>query len=145
MLKREIKYTNYDDEEVTEVFYFNISTTDVVEMEVEHDEGLSDWLKAIVAAENKKALFDEFKKIILMAYGEKSEDGKRFVKNDEVRENFSHTAAFDALITEFITDEGKAAEFIIHVLPKGMEGALTKAVEESTSGMAPMPPTPPQA
>lgn len=136
MLKRDIKYETFDGEEVTETFYFNISKPELIELEVGVDEGFGVFLERIVKTEDKKQLIAEFKKIILLAYGEKSADGKRFVKNDELREAFSQTAAYQELFMQLSTDAKVASDFIKGLLPKDMAGEIAKHENET-----PTPPT----
>lgn len=118
MLKHTITYTDYDEEEVTEDFYFNINETELIELEVEHKEGLQEWIKNIIKSNDRKTMFAEFRRIILLAYGVR--DGKQFVKNDQVREEFKNTAAFNALVVQFASEEDAAAKFIQGVLPKDL-------------------------
>jgi hypothetical protein len=127
MLKHEISYTNFDDEKVTETFYFNISKSELVELDVEHQEGMYEWLQTMQKTNDKKTLFHEFKKIVLMAYGQKSPDGKRFIKNDELREEFSQSAAFEELFVQLMTDETVIATFIKGVLPKDLSEEVEKS------------------
>jgi hypothetical protein len=129
MLKREITFTNFDGEKVTETHFFHLSKTELVEMEVETNEGFQARMAKIIASKNNKDLIKEFKQIILMSYGEKSEDGKRFIKNDELRDNFSQTGAYDQLFIELATDDKAAAEFIIGVVPKDLAEEALKSGE----------------
>lgn len=128
MLKRTIKYTNFDDEEVEEVFYFNISKPELIEMEVEYDGGLTGFIKRIVESNSGREIIMQFKSFILKAYGVRSDDNKRFIKNDELREQFMQSAAYAVLFMELATDAGKAAEFLTGTLPKDMQGDLEKAI-----------------
>lgn len=137
MLKREIKYTNFDDEEVTETFYFNLSKSELIELEVEREEGMSEWLQAIIETKDHKELIAQFKRLVLLTYGQKSEDGKRFIKNDQLREEFSQTPAYDALFMELALDDGAAVAFIKGIMPKDMAGDLDKKMTEITSAPAP--------
>lgn len=121
MLKREIKFKNFDDEDDTEIAWFHLSKTELVEMEVENEDGLEKTIRRIIEADNRKALIAEFKRVILSAYGVKSEDGKRFIKSEELRTAFSQTAAFDTLFMELATDDSAAAEFINGIVPKDMK------------------------
>jgi hypothetical protein len=120
MLKRNITYTDYDDETVTETFYFNITKVEIVELNVSEKEGLDEFIKKIVKSSDNKSLVEQFKRLILLAYGEKSEDGKRFIKNDDLREGFAQSAAFDALFMELATSEEAAAEFVKGIIPKDL-------------------------
>jgi hypothetical protein len=118
MLKREIKYEDFDGNEQTDIFYFNISKPEMVELEVEYPEGLKGFIEKIIETKDNKELINQFKRIILLAYGKKSDDGKRFIKNDELREEFSQTAAYQALFIELATVDNAAADFITGILPK---------------------------
>jgi hypothetical protein len=138
MLKREISYENFDGEQVTETIYFNISKPEIIELEVEYEGGFGKMMERIVEAEDAKQLIHEFKRIVLLAYGKKSEDGKRFIKSDELREEFSQSAAYNELFMELATDDKAAAAFIKGILPKD----LADAVEESSTE-TPLPPAPP--
>ena len=126
MLIRPITYENFDGETVTETFHFNLSKSEIVELQVSYKEGLEAAIARIVRTEDKKQLIEEFKRIILLSYGERSEDGKRFVKNDELREAFSQTAAYDSLFIELATDDTAAADFIKGILPKDFAKEVEK-------------------
>lgn len=131
MLKRNITYVNYEGEKVTEVFYFNLSSTELMELQVSHEGGLGGFLQRIIESNNNKKVVEEFKQIILLAYGVRSEDGKRFIKNDQVREEFTQTAAFDALFMELATSDTAAADFINGVVPQEMREAIAANAEVS--------------
>ncbi len=121
MLKKQITYTDFNDQEVTEVFYFNLSKPELIELEVEYDgAGFGAMIQGIIDAQDRKKLIEVFKRVILLAYGEKSEDGRKFVKNDRLREDFASTAAYSHLFTELATDEKAAADFINGIMPADM-------------------------
>ncbi len=128
MLKREITYEDFNGDKVTETFYFNLSKTELIELEVGYGEGLEAAIRKIIKAEDRQALITEFKKIILMTYGEKSPDGKRFAKSDELRMAFSQTAAFDALFMELATSDNAAVDFLKGVLPSELQEGLDKSM-----------------
>ena len=130
MLTREISYTDFNGEKVTEKFYFNISKPELVEMEVEYKEGLGQKIQNIIDAKDYRQLIKMFKEIILTAYGQKSEDGRRFIKNDTLREEFVQMAAYHVLFIELASDADAAAEFLKGVLPKDMTGEMDKALAE---------------
>lgn len=120
MLKREIKYEDYHGDETSDIFYFNLSKPELIELEVEHEGGFAVVVQNIIDTKDHKELIKKFKQIVLAAYGKKSDDGKRFIKSDELREEFSQTAAYATLFMELATDDKAAAEFILGVLPKDM-------------------------
>src|SRR5580765_2729909 len=120
MLKKSITYEDFNGEKVTEDFFFHLSKAELVELELSHKDGLSESLQRIVAAEDGKGIIAEFKNIILTAYGKRSEDGKRFIKNTQLREEFESTEAYSELFVELVTDTDAAIEFINGVIPSGM-------------------------
>ncbi len=133
-----ITYEDFNGDSVTEKLYFNLSKPELLELEVEIEGGFGAMLQRIVKSENPKDLIREFKRIILMSYGIKSEDGKRFIKNPQIREEFEQTAAYQALFMELATDDKLAVKFLQKVLPKDMQGDQDKPVVT-----APTPPAPP--
>lgn len=120
MLKKTITYENFNGETVSEDFFFHLSKAELVELELSHDGGLSEALKRIVAAEDGKGIVAEFKNIIIGAYGIKSDDGRRFIKNQQIREEFESTEAYSALFMELVTNTDAAIDFINGVIPSGM-------------------------
>jgi hypothetical protein len=118
MLKRTITYTDYNGVERTEDFYFNLTKAEVSEMELSHDGGLTAMLDRIIKAKDQAQIIKVFKDLILAAYGKKSEDGRRFIKNDTVREEFSQTEAYSIIFMELATDADKASEFVEGIMPK---------------------------
>lgn len=129
MLKHEITYTDFNDVEVTDVFYFNISKPELVDLDVEYKQGFETFLKDIIEARDGQQLVQQFKKIVLLAHGKKSEDGKRFIKSDQLREEFSQSAAYIELYMKLATDHNFAAEFIIGIMPKDMGEEVKKMAE----------------
>lgn len=120
MLKKTITYETFDGKEMTEDFYFNLTKTEIMEMEMSESGGLSETLKKIVAEDDKAKIIAMFKDIILKAYGEKSPDGKRFIKSEEQSKAFSQTGAYDELFMSLTTDAEAASAFINGLLPKDL-------------------------
>jgi hypothetical protein len=117
MLKKTITYIDYDGNSRTEDFYFNLSKAEVTEMELSADGGLSKMLEKIVASQDNKRIMEIFKDIIIKAYGEKSPDGKRFIKNDALREAFTQTEAYTELFMELATNAEAASAFVNGIVP----------------------------
>ena len=120
MLKKTIVYTDYDGNERTEDFYFNLTKAELLEMEMSTDGGMQKRLNRIVNAQNTKQIIAIFKDIILRSYGEKSDDGKRFIKSRELTNAFEQTEAYSELFMELANTDEKASEFINGVIPKGL-------------------------
>lgn len=117
MLKRKITYTDFDGNERSEDFYFNLTKAELTELQFSQEGGFQERLERIVAAKDQPAIIAEFKKLILLSYGEKSDDGRHFNKSKEISDRFSHTEAYSTLFMELATDADKAAEFVKSVLP----------------------------
>lgn len=118
MLKKTITYKDFNDTERTEDFYFNLSKAELVEMQHSKQGGLETYIKNIIDARDSSELIRLFKDLVLKAYGEKSEDGRRFVKSDELRTEFSQTQAYSDLFMTLATDEQEAIAFVNGILPK---------------------------
>lgn len=118
MLKKTIPYIDYNGNERTEDFYFNLTKAEIAEMEHSMDGGLSTFLEKIIAEKQEKPLVEMFKEIILKSYGEKSLDGKRFIKNQELRDAFSQTEAYSELFMELSSNADAAAAFVNGIIPQ---------------------------
>lgn len=134
MLKKSITYTDYNGEKQTEDFYFNLSKAELIEMQTSVDGGLDGYLIKLVQRNKQPELMAFFKDLILKSYGEKSADGRRFIKSKQLSEEFSQTEAYSELFTKLTTDSTAAAEFVNGIMPAGfMEQAqaMTNASTEA--------------
>lgn len=133
MLRRNIKYTDYDGNERNEEFLFNLSKAELMEMQLGVDGGLDEMISALVKTQNVPEIMRIFKKIILKAYGEKSADGKRFIKTNKdgqsLGDEFAETEAYSVLFTELATDAKAAADFVNGIIPKDLEVSEEKQKE----------------
>lgn len=118
MRKETITYADYNGNELTEDFYFNFTKAEVMEMELSTAGGLAETIQKVVAAQDAPAIFKIFKELILKAYGEKSADGKRFVKSKEISEGFAQTEAYSILVMKLATDADAAADFVNGIVPE---------------------------
>lgn len=117
MLKKTITYTDYNGVERTETHYFNLSKAEVTKMETSTTGGFTQMIHKIIEARDVPSLVEIFDDLILKSYGEKSPDGRRFIKSDELATAFSQTEAYSALFMELISDSNKAAAFVNGILP----------------------------
>jgi hypothetical protein len=117
MLKKTVTYVDYNGVERTEDFYFNLSKAEVTEMELSVRGGLSAMLEELVKSGDNARIVEIFKDLVLRSYGEKSADGKRFVKSKELSEAFSQTEAYSEIFMELALDEKAAAAFVNGILP----------------------------
>lgn len=117
MLKKTITYVDYNGVERNETFYFNLSKAEVMEMELGVVGGMTEMINKIIDTKDTPGLIKLFKKIVLKAYGEKSADGKRFIKNEELSTAFAQTEAYSILFMELATNAEAAAEFVNGIIP----------------------------
>lgn len=117
MLKKNIKYIDFDGNERNETFLFNLTKAEVAEMEMSTDGGLTKMLEKIIETSDSKRIIEIFKDLILRSYGEKSPDGKRFIKTKELRDGFAQTEAYSDLFMELSTNAELAAEFFNGIVP----------------------------
>jgi hypothetical protein len=120
MLKRTVNYEDFNGNNVSEDFYFNLTKAELLELELSYDSGFAESLQRIIDAKDNKTLVFEFKKLVLLSYGIKSEDGKRFMKSDKIREEFEQTAAYSALFMELAVDATSASAFITGITPRDL-------------------------
>jgi hypothetical protein len=142
VLKKTITYEDFDGNSVSEDHFFHLSKAELVELEMSHQGGLSEALKRIVAAEDGKSIIAEFKNIILGAYGKRSDDGKRFVKNQQIRDEFESTEAYSTLFMELVTNTDAAIEFINGVIPAGMTEEAARLAQTENAPIIAAVPTP---
>ena len=128
MLKQEITYEDFNGDTRTETFYFNYTRPELLEWEVSEKGGMRKMMQEIVKAEAQKEIVDVFKTFILNAYGEKSDDGRKHKKTQELKDDFASTAAYAAFYMQLAEDADLAARFINGVVPKGMAQELTKEI-----------------
>lgn len=121
MLKKTVTYTDYNGVTRTEDVYFNLTKAEIAEMEMSTAGGYAEMLNRIVAAQDAPSLIKIFKELILKAYGEKTPDGKRFVKSEELSTAFSQTEAYSILFMELATDADAAAKFVNGIMPADMQ------------------------
>lgn len=121
MLKKTITYTDYNGVNRTEDHYFHLTKAELMEMEMGTTGGLAEMIKRIVSAQDAPAIIKIFKDLILKAYGVKSPDGKRFIKNQDIIDEFAQTEAYSQLFMELAMDAEKAAEFVNGIMPSDID------------------------
>lgn len=128
MLKKTITYTDFNDVERTEDFYFNLTEAELLEMELSVKGGLVEMINRIISAQDNPTLIKIFKDLVLKSYGVKSPDGRQFIKNDQVRDEFAQTRAYSILFMELATNADVASAFVNGIIPKQVNNAaLTSA------------------
>lgn len=129
MYKKRIKYTDYNGNQREEDFYFNLTRSELTEMEFSSAGGLQNYIQKIIDAQSGQEIIAVMKDLIFKSYGEKSLDGKYFNKSKEISEAFSHTEAYDILFMELATDDKAAADFVNGIIPKATDNEKTVSTD----------------
>ena len=135
MYKRTLTFKDFNGNERTEDFYFHFSKAELMEMEMAKEGGLQNYVEKIVQTQDTPELLKIFKELLLKSYGEKSLDGRKFVKSPELSESFSQTEAYSMLFMELATDDAKAAEFINNVIPSDLQAEVAKIEAEQRASL----------
>lgn len=134
MYVKEVTYTDYSGTQRTEKFYFNLSQAELMDLEYSIDGGF--YAASVKAQENKdaKKMYELYKTLILKSYGQRSEDGRRFIKSEAAAIEFTQTEAYSQIFMELLTDENTISEFIKAAVPNGAEAL--KSVQSGQNGNA---------
>lgn len=126
MLRKEITYKDYNGNERKETFWFNLNKAEIMEMEMGTNGGYTEMVQKIIEAQDTAALIKIFKELILKAYGEKTLDGRRFVKSEELSTAFAQTEAYSELFMELATNDVEAARFVNGIIPSDIAEEAAK-------------------
>ena len=129
MIKKPMTYKDYNGNMRTEDFYFGLNKAELLEMDFGMAGGFEASIQRIISEQDMKKIYAIFKDFVLKSYGEKSLDGKYFVKNQELRDKFVQTEAFSDLIIELLSDSKMAADFLTGIMPDDIDETVRKAVE----------------
>ena len=132
MLAKPITYTDYNGVERTETFYFNLSQAELIDMQLGGKDGLySNKLQKMIDNHDAAAIVGAIKEFVLKSDGEKTDDGKRFIKSPEISEAFMQTEAYSQLITELLSDDAKSSEFILGIMPQALREAAVAEMNKN--------------
>lgn len=126
MFKKTVTYEDYKGNTRTEDFYFNLNKAELLELELSTTGGLTVMMDRIMAAQDNPTLFRIFKELVAKSYGVMSDDGRKFIKNEKVLEDFMQTEAYSIIFSELAMDAEAAAEFFNNVIPQKLAEELAK-------------------
>ena len=128
-------YTDYDDNQRTEDFYFNYSEAELTDLQFSVSGGLAGMIDKIIKTNDMPKLVELFRELIQKAYGEKSNDGRRFIKSPELTKEFTESVAYSQIYMRLATDSKAAQEFINKVVPKSMKDKMQQANQQNVVPM----------
>lgn len=126
MLKKTITYKDFNGEQQTEEFHFHLSAEKLLELEATLPGGFEKHVERILESQDGAQILELFKRLITSSIGRVSEDGKRFVQNDEIRDSFTQTNAYSALFLELGGDAETAAAFFNGIVPSDLAAQAEK-------------------
>ena len=136
MLKKTVTYEDYNGNEKTKDCYFNLSVPEIIELEVSTEEGIVDFLENVIRSKDPKELIGQFKRFVLLSYGEKSADGESFMKSDGIRAKFEHSPAYEEVFMELATSDDAAAEFVNNVISRKKLERAASMIEQAAKRAA---------
>lgn len=117
MIKKTYTYTDYNGNERTEDYYFNLQEAEIMKLEMGINGGLTAKINRIIAAQDVPEIMKVFDELIGVSYGIKSPDGREFIKSPEITKSFMQTEGYNKLFMDFVTKEGFAANFFNELIP----------------------------
>lgn len=133
MLKKTIEFEDLNGNKQTEECYFNLTKTELTQMQLEMEGGFQNYIDRIVKAKSTPELVKVFKEMILRSYGIPSPDGKKFVKTEELRKEFESSLAYDALFMELATNDKAALDFVTRIVPAGLSEQVQKQIDNNNN------------
>lgn len=134
MFSREFEYTGYDGKPKKDTYWFNLTEAELYEIDLSSVRGFTAQMNQLLKEERTKEIVDAFKGIILGAVGVISADGRKFIKSEEIKEDFYRSKAYSILFVELVSSGEKVAEFLKGAIPDEirmkMEADETPAAEE---------------
>lgn len=131
MFERAFTYEGFDGKTYTDTWGFYLSKADLLEIQLGTFVGLDQLIKRLIDTQNGKEIMAIIKEIILKSVGRPSQDGKRFIRNDEIREEFAQSEAYSQLFEELVMDGEKAMAFIIAAVPRDIGEKMKEEIDKT--------------
>lgn len=138
MLKKTITYTDYNDQKRTEDYWFHLTKTELIELDASNEGGLEATIRKIIKETDTKRIVELVKTLVLKSYGEKSADGKRFIKSEEAAKAFMQTEAYSQLFVDLISDADQMTAFFKGIIPQDLREQADKLEKENPQAIAPI-------
>ena len=136
MYKKTMETVDFGGTKRTEDYYFNLTAAELMEMQLSTEGGFKEMIQRVVDAQNQTEMTQIFKKMLCKAYGVLSPDGRKFIKNEAVLNDFLATQAYSDLYMELLTDANAATEFFNNVIPQDLEEKLKTPEQPAQPGLS---------
>ena len=130
MLKKTIKFEDYNGEQRSEVYYFNLTKSELTRWNFEHKEGIGPYVDRMLKENNYRELLRVFEDLISMSYGIPDADGLHFRKSKAITEDFENSPAYDELFMELVNDNTKFEAFVTALVPRDLAAEIKKQQAE---------------
>ena len=136
MLRKTIKYEDFDENPREMTAYFNLNERELAELVEEFGgrDSLQNLFASIKGSGDASKLTSFMRTIIKKSYGQKSGDGNRMVKNDEVWDAFYQSEAYNEFFMEVMASDEANQSFLSQVVSKRLRpnvaAAMAKAAAE---------------
>lgn len=131
MFSRTFEYTGYDGQPHKDTWWFNLSEAELYKLELSNLGGMNGMMNRLLRESKPGEIVEVFESLILSAVGERSVDGRKFIKNQEIRDDFYQSKAYSDLFVELVSSGEKLAEFLKGAIPAEVAAELAKAEEAS--------------
>ncbi len=132
MFSKDFEYTGYDGKPKKDTYWFNLTEAELYEIDLSSIHGFNAEMTKLLKEERTKEIVDAFKGIILSSVGVISADGRKFLKSDEIREDFYRSKAYSMLFVELVSSGEKVAEFLKGAIPD----EIRQKMDENENGQA---------
>lgn len=132
MFSKLIEYEDFNGEKTSKVFYFHVSKAELLELAAGGNEML-ERIKRIIASNDGKAILKEFRELIWLSAGVRSEDGQRFIKDDAAKAQLFESPAYDQLLLELCTNAEASAAFVQQLIPEKMQKDMQEQLTKQAS------------
>lgn len=130
MYTKTVEYENYNGEKVKKKLYFSLNKAELLEMEMRTEGGYENYLKRLINSRDNNELTNIFKELILKSYGIKSDDGERFIKTPQLREEFEQSAAYEAFFVDLCLNGDSQTAFVNGIIPAALFAEVQKTMKD---------------
>lgn len=141
MLKKTITFKDLDGNDVTEDFYFNLTKAEIAELQLSHKGGYAEHLKRVISTDDGGLIISTFKDLVMRSVGRRSEDGRRFIKNKEIADEFLQSEAYSEMFLKLVTDANEGAAFVRAIMPADIVAEVDKEATGIKNVELPVAPT----
>lgn len=119
MFKHSVEYVDFNGSDRKEDLYFHLSLPEVTRLEAEIGMGLEDYIKGLTTNQELNTLLAFLERMLLSSYGQKTSDGKSFIKSQVIREAFEYSQAYAEIFEQVLSNPDLARKFGENVADNG--------------------------